>query len=71
MIRLDNVHKAFGSKRVLQGLSLDVARGEGVEIFDRAIDVTISRLRRKLAPDDIITTVRNEGYMMTLAPEPA
>ncbi|WP_416908478.1 MAG: response regulator [Polymorphobacter sp.] len=50
---------------------LDVARGEGVEIFDRAIDVTISRLRRKLAPDDIITTVRNEGYMMTLAPEPA
>lgn len=43
---------------------LDVARGEGVEIFDRAIDVTVSRLRRKLAPDEPIKTVRNEGYVM-------
>jgi two-component system OmpR family response regulator len=50
---------------------LDVARGEGVEIYDRAIDVTISRLRRKLAPDDLITTVRNEGYMVSLVSEPA
>lgn len=49
---------------------LDVARGEGVEIYDRAIDVTVSRLRRKLAPDDPIKTVRNEGYMVMLMPEP-
>jgi two-component system OmpR family response regulator len=47
---------------------LDVARGPDVESFDRAIDVQISRLRRKL--DDgaeghgaLIRTVRNEGYM--------
>jgi phospholipid/cholesterol/gamma-HCH transport system ATP-binding protein len=33
MIRLDDVHKAFGSKRVLQGLSLDVARGESCVII--------------------------------------
>lgn len=50
---------------------LDVARGEGVEIFDRAIDVTVSRLRRKLGPADPIRTVRNEGYMVTLVPEAA
>lgn len=50
---------------------LDVARGEGVEIFDRAIDVTVSRLRRKLGSADPIRTVRNEGYMVTLVPETA
>ena len=47
---------------------LDVARGPEIESFDRAIDVQVSRLRRKL--DDgvagqggLIRTVRNEGYM--------
>jgi two-component system OmpR family response regulator len=36
------------------------------EHFDRAIDVQISRLRRKLersGVEDLIRTVRNEGYM--------
>jgi len=45
---------------------LDFARGENAEHFDRAIDVQISRLRRKLAMnggEDLIRTVRNEGYM--------
>ena len=50
---------------------LDAARGENVEIFDRAIDVTVSRLRRKLGEGDPIRTVRSEGYMMTLVAEPA
>ena len=50
---------------------LDAARGEDVEIFDRAIDVTISRLRRKLGEGDPIRTIRSEGYMMTLVAEPA
>ena len=31
--------------------------------YDRAIDVQVSRLRRKMRSDDIIRTVRNEGYM--------
>jgi two-component system OmpR family response regulator len=45
-----------------------IAAGKGVDsdVFDRAIDVTISRLRKKLGPDDPIRTVRNEGYMFTL-----
>ena len=45
---------------------LDMSRGNEVEYFDRAIDVQISRLRRKLAregDDELIRTVRNEGYL--------
>lgn len=46
---------------------LDYARGEDSEHYDRAIDVQISRLRRKLnrhgASEDLIRTIRNEGYM--------
>ncbi|NKX45882.1 ABC transporter ATP-binding protein [Roseicyclus persicicus] len=33
MIRLDDVHKAFGSKQVLRGLTLDVAAGESCVII--------------------------------------
>ena len=46
---------------------LDFARGQDSEHYDRAIDVQISRLRRKLAEghqgDELIRTVRNEGYL--------
>lgn len=48
---------------------IEHARGLGSDVFDRAIDVTISRLRKKLAPDDPIRTVRNEGYMFMLRVE--
>jgi two-component system OmpR family response regulator len=57
-------------RRVLtRDFLLDHARGPNAEHFDRAIDVQISRLRRKLARsdgrggDELIRTVRNEGYM--------
>jgi two-component system OmpR family response regulator len=45
-----------------------IEQGKGLDsdVYDRAIDVTISRLRKKLGPDDPIRTVRNEGYMFTL-----
>jgi len=46
---------------------LDHALGASSESFDRAIDVQISRLRRKLTHGqeraDLIRTVRNEGYL--------
>lgn len=43
---------------------LDAARGPNSDAFDRAIDVQISRLRRKLDDGEaILRTVRNEGYM--------
>ncbi|WP_157215528.1 response regulator [Flavisphingomonas formosensis] len=48
---------------------IEAAKGADSEVFDRAIDVTISRLRKKLGPDDPIRTLRNEGYMMTLKVE--
>jgi DNA-binding response OmpR family regulator len=46
---------------------LDWTRGRDADPFDRTIDMTISRLRKKVeaaAPDlDLITTVRNNGYL--------
>lgn len=45
---------------------LELARGEQSEAFDRAIDVQVSRLRRKLAGcggGDAIQTVRGQGYL--------
>ncbi|WP_397401175.1 response regulator [Phenylobacterium sp.] len=49
---------------------LEFARGPDSDAFDRAIDVQISRLRRKLDDGgdnhDLIRTVRNEGYMFTV-----
>ena len=47
---------------------LDLSRGINAEHFDRAIDVQMSRLRRKLArpgAEDLIRTIRNEGYLFT------
>lgn len=45
---------------------LDYSGGADNEVYDRAIDVQVSRLRRKLGAgggQDLIRTVRNEGYM--------
>jgi two-component system OmpR family response regulator len=46
---------------------LDFARGEESDHYDRAIDVQVSRLRRKLSDgagaSELIRTVRNEGYL--------
>ena len=45
---------------------LDYARGRDSDAYDRAIDVQISRLRRKLddnADGELIRTIRSEGYM--------
>ena len=50
---------------------LDAARGRDSENFDRAIDVQISRLRKKLGQADgadLIVTVRSEGYMFACRP---
>ncbi len=48
---------------------LDLAHGRVSQVFDRSIDVQVSRLRRKieLDPQDpvFIKTIRNEGYFFT------
>ncbi len=45
---------------------LDLVLGPEKEVFDRSVDVQVSRLRRKLGKDaagrDLIQTIRNEGY---------
>ncbi len=43
----------------------DLARGPDTDSFDRAIDLAVSRLRRKLGERDVhplIETIRGEGY---------
>ncbi len=46
---------------------LDFARGHAHDVYDRSIDVQVSRLRHKLEKDPknplLIRTVRNGGYM--------
>ena len=47
---------------------LDLARGRDSDAYDRAIDVQISSLRRKLddgGGSELIRTIRSEGYMFT------
>jgi two-component system OmpR family response regulator len=48
---------------------LDVARGRAANVFDRSIDVQISRLRRKIEADpkepEFIKTVRSGGYVFS------
>ena len=49
---------------------LDLARGRAAGLFDRSVDIQVSRLRRKLDLDpdrsSMIRTVRNGGYMFTV-----
>ncbi|MDE2309301.1 MAG: response regulator [Betaproteobacteria bacterium] len=46
---------------------LDEARGRNMDIFDRSIDILVSRLRQKLNDDprtpSLIKTFRGEGYL--------
>ncbi len=48
---------------------LDLARGRAANVFDRAIDTQVSRLRRKIEEDQkepkLIKTVWGEGYVFT------
>jgi two-component system OmpR family response regulator len=54
---------------------IDWTRGRTSAVFDRNIDVQMSRLRRKLSdagfPEDGIKTVRNVGYILALPVEAA
>ena len=50
---------------------IELARGSDSDVFDRAIDVQVSRLRKKLSGEDgaeLIATVRSEGYMFAVKP---
>jgi OmpR family response regulator RpaB len=46
---------------------LNQLRGRDADLYTRAVDLLVSRLRRKLAPLDAIKTLRNAGYTLALA----
>lgn len=50
---------------------LDITRGRSTLLFDRSVDVQVSRLRRKIEIDpnmpELIKTVRSGGYIFTPA----
>ncbi|WP_027478756.1 response regulator transcription factor [Curvibacter gracilis] len=47
---------------------LNQLRGHEAELYTRAVDIVVSRLRKKLEPLDCIKTLRNAGYSLGLAP---
>jgi len=57
--------KVFSRDDILNSL-----RGHDVELFTRAVDIVVSRLRKKLEPLDAIKTMRNAGYALALARVP-
>lgn len=50
---------------------LNQLRGHEAELFTRAVDIVVSRLRKKLEPLDCIKTQRNVGYSLALRPRQA
>ena len=46
---------------------LNQLRGHAVDLQTRAVDIVVSRLRKKLEPLDAIKTLRNAGYSLALA----
>ena len=54
--------KVFSRDDILNRL-----RGHEADLFTRAVDIVVSRLRKKLEPLDCIKTLRNAGYSLALA----
>jgi two-component system, OmpR family, response regulator len=54
--------KVFSRDDILNHL-----RGHEAELYTRAVDIVVSRLRKKLEPLDCIKTLRNAGYALALA----
>ncbi len=48
---------------------LNQLRGHEAELYTRAVDIVVSRLRKKLEPLDCIKTLRNAGYSFALRRE--
>lgn len=54
--------KVFSRDDILAAL-----RGHEADLYTRAVDIVVSRLRKKLEPLDAIKTLRNAGYTLALA----
>ncbi|HSW08257.1 response regulator transcription factor [Aquabacterium sp.] len=55
-------HKVWSRDDILNRL-----RGRDADLYTRAVDILVSRLRRKLEPVACIKTLRNAGYTFALA----
>lgn len=53
--------KVFSRDDILNHL-----RGREADLYTRAVDIVVSRLRRKLEPLDCIKTLRNAGYSLAV-----
>jgi len=53
--------KVFNRDDILNRL-----RGHEAELYTRAVDIVVSRLRKKLEPLDCIKTLRNAGYTLAV-----
>lgn len=53
--------KVFSRDDILAAL-----RGHEADLYTRAVDIVVSRLRKKLDPLDAIKTLRNAGYTLAL-----
>jgi two-component system, OmpR family, response regulator len=58
--------KVFSRDDILNHL-----RGHEAELYTRAVDIVVSRLRKKLEPLDCIKTLRNAGYALALPKAPS
>ncbi|WP_110401887.1 response regulator transcription factor [Sphaerotilus hippei] len=58
--------KVFSRDEILNRL-----RGQDADLYTRAVDLLVSRLRRKLEPLECIKTLRNAGYAFAAARAPA
>jgi len=69
--RLLNVFLEHPNRVLTREFLLEEARGRNVDLFDRSIDILVSRLRQKLnegsqnedTASSLVKTVRGEGYM--------
>jgi two-component system, OmpR family, response regulator len=61
-----NAGKVYSRDDILNHL-----RGHEAELFTRAVDIVVSRLRKKLEPLDCIKTLRNAGYCLALPKLPS
>ena len=58
--------KVFNRDDILNRL-----RGHEADLYTRAVDIVVSRLRKKLEPLDCIKTLRNAGYTLAVARDTA
>jgi two-component system OmpR family response regulator len=50
---------------------IELTRARGVEVNDRSVDLAVSRLRSKFGGEQLIRTVRGEGYLFDVEFDPS